>query len=91
MHKLHCLLYDVTSIFNRIDVWFASIVFSLNKATSYEHEQKGNKPARKSSVVHGMISSVALQQYTPARGVCTSIEMTGNYPQQSSSPNLQWF
>jgi hypothetical protein len=85
----------ITEYTGRIVVWSTkngesqrlstSTVLSL--WTNYEYEQKV-KPAGKSYIVHGMMSSIALQQYTLARGVCTSIETTENYPQQSSSPDL---
>jgi hypothetical protein len=44
---------------------------------------KANVPVRKKFDVHEMTSSTDLQKYTLARGVCTSVETTQNYHQQS--------
>lgn len=51
--------------------------------------KRKHRPDGKPSVVHKMMSSVVLQQCTLVSGVCTSIEMMGNYPQQFSWPDSQ--
>jgi hypothetical protein len=65
--------------------WDVKTFLSLNKAFI---GAKGNVPVGKSFDVHEMMSSIDLQKYTLARGVCTLVETTQNYHQQSSSPNF---
>jgi hypothetical protein len=58
---------------------------SWNKAYVGE---KGFVPVGKSFDFREMMSSIDLQKYILARGVCTSVETIENYHQQSSSPNF---